>query len=189
MTNRIAIFTSLLTSKEHTVKELAAATLLSESRVREILKGLPGVLSSGTKPARFSIAPEAPAPAEDDAEGCPFCNAGSSSITAAGQEGTFLGDSVNLCHGCGGAFHRFTKAKVDLPKSKGGKGKGRRLANPQHKINAKVAAVEAVGGTLEYNRVSRVWVMSLPNQQDVVMDSRTFASYTPETLIPEALRK
>jgi hypothetical protein len=208
MTNHTALFTNLLTSKEHTVKELAAATLLSESRVREILKTLPEVLTSGTKPARFWIpsptltlfrsskwvkraaetsetseTPETPETPETS-DGCPFCKASASAITAAGEEGTFLGDSVGLCHECGEAFNRWSKEKVELPKSKGGKGKGRRLLNPQHKIDAKTKAVEAVGGTLEYRQEGRAWVMSLPNQAPVVMNSQEFARHTPETLVP-----
>jgi hypothetical protein len=187
---------------EFTVKELAQSASLSESRVREVLKEIQGIKTDGARPAKFwvetpmdedGLDTETPTetPMDEDGPdtetwdypGCPFCSAPNCSLTAAGPEGTFLGDSVYLCHECGRAHHIFTKEEVNLPGSKTGKGKGRRILNPQYKINAKIEAVKAVGGTLEYDRPIRTWWMTLPGKQPVKLSSREFSTLTPETLI------
>ena len=170
------------------VKTLANMIEGSESRVRELLKTIEGVETDGGKPAQYWIAddagetlvvtPVAPKaddlpPAEDKA--CPFCDAAHADTTAAGPEGTFLGDSVTLCHKCGRAHNIYTKEEVVLP----GK-KERKILNPQPQIDKKTAVVEAAGGTLTY--ASRKWTVTLGDKTFTVT-SREFSAYTGEELL------
>lgn len=121
---------------------------------------------------------EEPVGEEDHA--CPLCKkADPSDITAAGLEGTFLGDTCNLCHQCGRVFNLFTGEEVkDVQSASKAK---RRILNPQSKIDAKTQAAEAVGVKIEYDRVSNLWQFYVDKVLVMSMTSRDFAQYsTPE---------
>lgn len=174
-----------------TVKELAVATCLSESRVRELIASMGTVLNDGGRPAKFWIESEADSVEQDqeaikaddssDDSICPFCDAENSDMTPAGPEGTFLGDSVLLCHKCGKAHNIFSKVEVSLPE---GRKSRKSPLNPQYKIDAKVAAVEAVGGTLTYDKTSRLWALQLPQHKTpVLMTSQEFSLLDHKTIV------
>jgi len=116
-----------------------------------------------------------------DAPVCPFCGAEASDLEPAGPKGTFLGDSVLLCHGCKKAHNIFSGAEVDLPKGR----KSRKAPiNPQYKINKKVAAVEAAGGTLTYDKPTRLWALQLPHHKaPVLMTSQEFSQVDHKTIL------
>jgi len=178
----------------YTVAELARTTGLSESRVREIIKTLDDVQTVAGKPARFFIAastsvgfeltetefdPAGADPETDDevtGEKCPLCGGHSSSQTGAGPEGTFLGDSCNVCHECGKTYNRHTGEEIAEAAGKGRKGP----LNPQPKIDAKTATVEAAGGTLTY--ASRKWTVAKGNKSHT-MTSQEFSTFTGEELL------
>ncbi len=182
----------LIQNQPMTAAAIAECVDLSVSRVRELLKDLPKVERSGGKPARFFISvsgwtysqhvvdeaaagnPEAETEVEDG--GCPFCGADHSSTTAAGEEGTFLGDSCNFCHVCSRAWNIVTKEEVDVnAKAK------RTPLNPQPRIDKKVAAIEEAGGTLVFEH--RLWVVTL-GKKAFSLTSRQFAQLrTPEQFI------
>jgi hypothetical protein len=174
------------------VKSLASDAGISESRTRELLKTIEGVETDGEKPAKFWIADDAGetltvtpavqadlaeelAPAEDRA--CPFCDATHSDTTAAGPEGTFLGDSVSLCHKCGKSHNIYTKEEVALDFATK---KERKILNPQPQIDKKTALVEAAGGTLTY--AGRKWTITIGGKAHTIT-SREFSTYTGEELI------
>lgn len=124
---------------------------------------------------------------EDEADGsCPLCGGDPSSQTAAGAEGTFLGDDCCFCHECERTWNHHNRKEVEVNLQ--GSSKKRRILNPQVKINAKVEACEAVGIRVEYNKPTRLWVASVPGEVEGVrtviagMDSRTFAQYSPAEL-------
>lgn len=102
-----------------------------------------------------------------------------SNQTAAGADGTFLGDSCNLCHETGRAYNRFTGEEVDLPSSK--TGKKRRVLNPQSKIDAKVEALTDVGIKVSYDRPARLWRFAV-GKKTTQLTSREFSEYTPDEL-------
>lgn len=111
---------------------------------------------------------------------CPLCKkADPSDITAAGLEGTFLGDNCNLCHQCGRVFNIFTGEEVkDVQSASKAK---RRILNPQSKVDAKTQAAEAVGVKIKYDRVSRLWQFYVDKVLAMSMTSRDFTQYsTPE---------
>ena len=187
MNQSLQLLTAALRQGPASVKALAANTSLSESRVRELLKEIEGVESNTERPAKYWI-PEVQAEvisAADqleafDNEGCPFCHAPAADQTAAGPDGTYLGDCCNLCHHCYKAYTRLTKVEVQLGKS----GKGKRAPiNPQYKIDAKVRVVEAAGGRLTYNKATRYWVLSMPGQADFLLSPHQFSLLTPETIL------
>ena len=182
-----------------TVKQLSARSMLSESRVRELLKVYDNVQSDGGRPAKFWLNLDNPEPqakeqpteenlAEEqlveepqDDSVCPFCDAENSDMTPTGPEGTFLGDSVLLCHKCEKAHNIFSGVEVNLPGSR----KSRKSPlNPQYKIDAKVAAVESAGGTLTYDKASRFWALQLPQYKTpVLLTSQEFSLFDHKTIV------
>lgn len=198
MTNQ-ALTTALLNGPA-TVKELAALVELSESRVRELLKTFDNLQSDGGRPAKFwleqgnqeqlvdesqaeeSQAEESQAEEQQNAA-CPFCDAEAYDLTPAGPEGTFLGDSVLLCHKCEKAHNIFSGVEVSLSESRKGRKSRRAPLNPQYKIDAKVAAVEAAGGTLTYDKTTRLWALELPNKPSVLMTSKEFSLFDHVTIL------
>lgn len=182
MTN--STLTTTLSNGPATVNELAAHVGLSESRVRELLKAYDNLQSDGGRPAKYWLEPQAeeqPVEESQDGPACPFCDAEASDMTPAGPEGTFLGDSVLLCHKCGKAHNVFSGVEVSLPKGR----KSRKAPlNPQYKINAKVAAVEAAGGTLTYDKATRLWALQLPQHKaPVLMTSQEFSQVDHKTIL------
>ncbi len=178
MTN--SALTTALFNGPATVKQLAAHVGLSESRVRELLKTYDNLQSDGGRPAKFWL--EQPQAEEtQDAPICPFCGAGASDLEPAGAEGTFLGDSVLLCHECKKAHNIFSGVEVSLPDIR----KSRKAPlNPQYKIDAKVAAVESAGGALTYDRATRLWALQLPGHKTpVLMTSQEFSQVDHKTII------
>lgn len=189
MTNQ-ALTTALLNGPA-TVKELAALVGLSESRVRELLKTFDNLQSDGGRPAKFwleasqveeSQVEESQAEEQQNAA-CPFCDAEAYDLTPAGPEGTFLGDSVLLCHKCEKAHNIFSGVEVSLAESRKGRKARRAPLNPQYKIDAKVAAVEAAGGTLTYDKTTRLWALELPNKPSVLMTSKEFSLFDHVTIL------
>ena len=142
----------------------------------------PGSNESAPTPHEVE-APEAEAEADGS---CPLCGGEPCSQTAAGAEGTFLGDDCCFCHECGKTWNHHNRKEVEVNLQ--GSSKKRRILNPQVKINAKVEACEAVGIRVEYNKPTRLWVASVPWEVEGVrtviigMDSRTFAQYSPAEL-------
>ena len=171
--------TTALSNGPATVKQLATRIGLSESRVRELLKTYDNLQSDGGRPAKYWLEPQVEEP--QDGSACPFCDAEASDMTAAGPEGTFLGDSVLLCHKCGKAHNIFSGVEVNLPKGR----KSRKAPiNPQYKINKKVAAVEAAGGTLTYDKSTRLWALQLPHHKaPVLMTSQEFSQVDHKTIL------
>src|SRR5690606_4206353 len=171
--------TAALFNGPATVNELAVLVGLSESRVRELLKTYDNLQSDGGRPAKYWLEPQVEEP--QDTPICPFCGAGASDLEPAGAEGTFLGDSVLLCHKCGKAHNIFSGVEVSLPKGR----KSRKAPiNPQYKINAKVAAVEAAGGTLTYDKSTRLWALQLPHHKaPVLMTSQEFSQVDHKTIL------
>lgn len=194
MTNQ-ALTTALLNGPA-TVKELAALVGLSESRVRELLKTFDNLQSDGGRPAKFwleqdnqeqlveeSQAEEQLGEESQADSACPFCDAEAYDLTPAGPEGTFLGDSVLLCHKCEKAHNIFSGVEVSLSESRKGRKARRAPLNPQYKIDAKVAAVEAAGGTLTYDKTTRLWALELPNKPSVLMTSKEFSLFDHVTIL------
>jgi hypothetical protein len=182
-----------LSTTPKTVKELAADSGLSESRVRELLKAAQtdaSIVSTDTKPAAFSIVPpkpaktkapkaakaakeiKAPAPvvARPEHGDCPMCNASADQQVPAGDEGTLLGDTVNKCTACGKGWNIHDKTEVALPEVKA----KRTPLNPQGEIDKKVAVVTDAGGKVEY--ASRTWTITL-GKKSVTLTSREFSQY------------
>lgn len=112
---------------------------------------------------------------------CPLCGAEHSSQTAAGIEGTFLGDSCNFCHDCGKTYNHITGDEVPVGTTST---KKRRIINPQSKINAKVDAVKSLGLDIFYDRPARLWAITDPKGQKdgVYLASREFAQFSPSEL-------
>lgn len=183
--------TSLLLCGPATVKQIAAHIELSESRVRELLKTQDNLQSDGGRPAKFwlTLDNRKQSQVEEETQDeetqedfvCPFCDAENSDMTPAGPEGTFLGDSVLLCHQCEKAHNIFSKVEVSLSESR----KARKAPlNPQYKINAKVAAVESAEGTLTFDKSSRLWALQLPQHEDpVLMTSQEFSLVDHKTIL------
>jgi hypothetical protein len=118
-------------------------------------------------------------PQENPTEfGCPSCGANDSHLTPAGPEGTFLGDAILRCHACGESHNRHTRQPFALRTFKG----KRVNLNPQPEIDAKVKAVEKVGGSLGYDRKARLWTLGLPDRPAVHMTGRQFAEFTAATI-------
>lgn len=177
-TSSLDLLTAALQEGPATVKDLAAASGLSESRVRELLKEVHDLQTDGGRPAKFWVGESQ---VEEDEDVCPFCGAGNEDMVPAGPEGTFLGDSVLLCHQCDKAHNLYSKVEVALPKAR----KSRKAPlNPQYKINAKVAAVEAAGGTLTFDKATRLWALQLPEYGvPVLMTSQEFSFVDHKTIL------
>ena len=115
------------------------------------------------------------------AEGsCPLCGGDPANQTAAGAEGTFLGDNVQVCHECGKAYSIHSGEEVEEiepPKSK-----KRRLLNPQPVIDKKTKLLDEAGFTLYYDRPTRTWWMGEEGNL-ITMSSRALSEYTPEELL------
>jgi len=122
-------------------------------------------------------------PARDKPEGsCPLCGGDPANQTAAGAEGTFLGEACQFCHDCGKTYNTFTGEEVpaDAPATK-----KRRIINPQSKIDAKTDALAAIGITLFYDRPQRIWTMTNTATAALVLhlSSRDFALYSTKELV------
>lgn len=122
-----------------------------------------------------------------DEGACPLCGGDPANQTAAGAEGTFLGDSCQFCHECGKTYSCLDGQEVDVPAEKGAS-KKRRILNPQVKINAKTEACAVEGVEVFYSKPTRLWVFSdnLSGTVLTSMPSRQFAQYTPAELVAYA---
>lgn len=122
-----------------------------------------------------------------DEGACPLCGGDPGNQTAAGAEGTFLGDSCQICHECGKTYSCLDGSEVDVPADRT-PSKKRRILNPQNKINAKVEACAVEGVEVFYNKPSRLWIISdnLTGKVLTSMDSRQFAQYSPAELVAYA---
>lgn len=118
---------------------------------------------------------------------CPLCNGDPSYQTAAGEEGTFLGDSCNFCHKCGKAYNILTGEEVEIATP--GSGKKRRILNPQPKIDAKTDACAEQGIEVFYVRADRMWAFTdnVTGKLLLSMTSRQFAGYSPKELVDYAV--
>ena len=135
----------------------------------------------------------APAPATEeeelikarlDAHQCPFCGGDAANQTAAGEEGTFLGDSCNLCHDCGKTYNAFTGVEVPTRDTK-----KRRILNPQAKIDAKEAALLEAGFGLTYDRNTRLWTVASTREGELGlwnMSSKQFSEFNPKDIVARA---
>lgn len=117
-----------------------------------------------------------------DQDRCPLCGADASSQTAAGVEGTFLGDTCNFCHECGKTYNCITGEEVNVPTE--GKSKKRRILNPQVKIDAKVEACAKEGIEVFYDKTARLWTFTDNQTGGLIlhMPSRHFSEFTPTEL-------
>lgn len=177
-------------------------TLKAQARIQEIAEDpLPGFARNLDKAPTAALAKKtkiefepgsnesAPTPheveppkAEAEADGsCPLCGGEPCSQTAAGAEGTFLGDDCCFCHECGKTWNHHNRKEVEVNLQ--GSSKKRRILNPQVKINAKVEACEAVGIRVEYNKPTRLWVFVKGGAILSSMTSREFAQYSPTELV------
>jgi hypothetical protein len=110
---------------------------------------------------------------------CPFCIADESFQTQAGEEGTFLG-ACRTCKECGKTYNVLTGDEIHNAPAET---KTKRVPiNPQHKIDAKVEAVEGAGGKLAFSRDSRKWVLDL-NGKTIEMTAKEFSIETPESIL------
>jgi phage FluMu protein Com len=155
-----------------TVLELSEYNNMSETWVRDQLSVTPHKVSSieGQRAKLY---------AAETGESCPCCNH-VGEFKKAGEEGTALG-AVCICPKCGKWFNEFTKDEVPAIASKSGK--KRVFLNPQYKINQKLKAVSAVGGTLEYDKSDKSWILDLPKGKGRVMTPEQFSLETPSTII------
>lgn len=115
---------------------------------------------------------------------CPLCGGDPSSQTAAGEEGTFLGDSCNFCHDCGKTYNHITGVEVPTRDTK-----KRRILNPQAKINAKEEALAAADFALTYDRNARLWTVASTRKGEALLwnlTSRQFAEFTPAEIVAQA---
>lgn len=127
---------------------------------------------------------EAPKTDEGTPGACPFCNGDPGNQTAAGEDGTFLGDYCAYCHECGKTYNRITGEEVEeTPKSK-----KRKILNPQPKINAKTDAAVEAGAELTYERETRTWFLMKGNKTLGQWTSRQFAEITPAGITSRATK-
>lgn len=115
---------------------------------------------------------------------CPFCGGDPANQTAAGEEGTFLGDSCKLCHDCDKTYNAITGVEVPTRDVK-----KRRILNPQGKIDAKEAALLEVEFDLTYDRTTRLWTVASNREGEVGlwnMASKEFAGYSPKEIVASA---
>lgn len=172
-----------LANNPQTVKELGAELNLSATRIRELLKKVEGVQTNkeGPAPATFWIdrepEPSQP-PADPNGEVCPLCGSSAEQVVA-GEEGSFLG-ACRTCTDCGETYNAFT-GKV-LPANPAEKAK-RKLLNPQYKIEAKAAALEATGGKLSFDKASRQWMATKGDGTILRLTAKQFSELTPETIL------
>lgn len=118
---------------------------------------------------------------------CPLCGGDPSSQTAAGEEGTFLGDSCNFCHECNKTYNHITGVEVPTRDQK-----KRRILNPQAKIDAKEEALAASELSLTYDRTTRLWTVASTRKGEVLLwnlTSRQFSEFTPAEIVAEAGRR
>ena len=117
---------------------------------------------------------------------CPLCEGDPANQTSCGEEGTFLGDSVNHCHGCDQTYNRFTGEPVEI-----GTPKKRRILNPQVKIDEKVELCRKEGIEIFYSKPDRLWVFAdnTDGNQFLSMKSRQFAEYSAKELAIHAAKK
>lgn len=156
---------SLLAKEGWTVNALSSALSWSQTKVRETLKKHEDEIIASPSTIRvgalcYSLKPdtpvEAPAPVEAPQDACPFCK--SENLTPAGGEGSFLG-AARICGDCKKTFNAFTGEAILTPiKTR------RPSVMPQYKINAKVDAVVAAGGSLVYARTFKAWVLDRPGK-------------------------
>lgn len=157
------------------------------------------VTSEPVDPLTFEEAPggvgyPAPAPTTEDeastvearlARGeCPLCGAEHSAQTAAGEEGTFLGDSCNLCHHCGKTYNHITGVEVPTRDTK-----KRRILNPQAKIDAKEAALAEANFKLDYDRPARMWYVTSTIEGEAGvwnLTSKQFAEFNQAEIVASA---
>ncbi len=184
----------VLVSGPRTVKQIALETQLSESRVREVIKNLGDKIETrkdGASAAEFWMEPEEgrdetpTAPAIHAVEDlgsqtsptCPMCGS-SSTQEPAGEEGTYMGAFLK-CPECKKVYHSMTGKELEIPETR----KAKRVPlNPQYKINAKVAAVTEAGGTLTYDKATRLWTVALGDNTRE-MTAKEFSEETPETIV------
>jgi hypothetical protein len=115
---------------------------------------------------------------------CPFCGGDPANQTAAGEEGTFLGDSCNYCHDCDKTYNSITGVEVPTRDMK-----KRRILNPQAKIDAKEAALLEAGFGLTYDRNARLWTVGSNREGELVlwnMTSKQFAEFSPKEIVAQA---
>lgn len=115
---------------------------------------------------------------------CPLCGGCAASQTAAGEEGTFLGDSCNFCHDCGKTYNHITGVEVPTRDTK-----KRRILNPQAKIDAKEAALTEANFKLEYDRPARLWYITSTIEGEAGvwnLTSKQFAEFTPVEIVASA---
>ena len=156
------------------------------------------VTSEPVNPLTFEEAPggvgyPAPEPTTDEealladrlAKGeCPFCGGDPANQTAAGEEGTFLGDSCNYCHTCDKTYNAITGVEVPTRDVK-----KRRILNPQGKIDAKEEALAAANFSLTYDRNSRLWTVASKVETEKNlwnMTSKQFAEFGPKEIVAAA---
>lgn len=164
-----------------TVKAIAEATNLSDSRVREVLKKIPNVESrkDGTAPAEFWIEAGEEEPAgTEPTDTCPLCKSHADQAPA-GAEGTFLG-ACKTCSDCGKTYNAVTGKELrDNPSSR----TKRAPLNPQYKIQAKTQALEAAGGKLTFDKASRQWIVTKADGAIHRLTAKQFSELSPETIV------
>lgn len=115
---------------------------------------------------------------------CPFCGGDPANQTAAGEEGTFLGDSCNYCHTCDKTYNAITGVEVPTRDVK-----KRRILNPQGKIDAKEEALSTANFSLTYDRNSRLWTVAskIETEKNLWnMTSKQFAEFGPKEIVAAA---
>lgn len=154
------------------------------------------VTSEPVNPLTFEEAPGGvgyPAPATDEEtlvaerlakNECPLCGGDPANQTAAGEEGTFLGDSCNYCHTCDKTYNSITGVEVPTRDVK-----KRRILNPQGKIDAKEEALATANFSLTYDRNSRLWTVASKVETEKNlwnMTSKQFAEFGPKEIVAAA---
>lgn len=115
---------------------------------------------------------------------CPLCGGDPANQTAAGEEGTFLGDSCNYCHTCDKTYNSITGVEVPTRDVK-----KRRILNPQGKIDAKEEALATANFSLTYDRNSRLWTVASKVETEKNlwnMTSKQFAEFGPKEIVAAA---
>ena len=190
---------TLLSVNALTVKEISASLTRSETWVREALKKHSDEIEATNSTVNprvkvfFIYAPKNETPTEEDVTetppgearaSCPFCY--SRGIHPAGDADSFLGSALT-CADCKRTFNTFTGEEIiDAPNKTATKAK-RQLLNPQNKTNAKVAAVEAVGGKLFYDRAERLWTLASANRGVLTFTALQISTMTPEALAAKSI--
>ena len=110
---------------------------------------------------------------------CPLCQAEADQVQA-GPEGSYLG-ACRTCAACGKTYNVFSKEEVKMAKEKSETKRSAPL-NPQYKINAKIAAAEAAGGKLIYQREGRTWLLTKRGVDSKQMTAVEFSVETAESI-------